>query len=64
MGEHIDNRKNGIKRRKKGFMETVDPVLARQRRVTFKNYLREVDEELLEADLENENDLDTPTMNE
>lgn len=50
MGEHIDNRKGG-KRKKGTFQESTDPILARRRRVTFKNYLREVEEELLEADL-------------
>jgi len=48
MGEHIDNRKPKRKKLKEGN----DP-LSRARRVTFKNYLREVEEELLEADLEN-----------
>jgi len=47
MGEHIDNRKPKHKKLKEGN----DP-LSRARRVTFKNYLREVEEELLEADLE------------
>lgn len=54
MGEHIDNRKNGIKKRKKTY-EGVDP-LARANRVTFKSYLRQVEEDLanLEADLVDE----------
>lgn len=56
MGEHIDNRKNSVKRHKKGFRENIDPALARQRRVTFKNYLRDVKEELLESDLEDADD--------
>ena len=51
MGDHIDNRK-GVKHKKRKMGEGVDPALARRRRVTFKNYLREVEEELLEADLE------------
>lgn len=64
MGEHIDNRKNG-KRFKKGFAESSDPATARHRRVSFKNYLREVEEELLETELEPEEedgvaDPDTP----
>ena len=49
MGEHIDNRKHGPKR-KKAFTEGSDP-LARRNRVTFKNYLREVEENLLEDEL-------------
>lgn len=48
MGEHIDNRK---KRHKKSFNES-DSASARQRRVSFKNYLREVEEEFLETELE------------
>lgn len=48
MGEHIDNRK-GLKRKK--LKEGTDPN-KRFTRVTFKNYLREIEEELLEADLE------------
>jgi hypothetical protein len=52
MGEHIDNRKGGNKNHKKGYQEGVDPLLARRSRVTFKNYLRQVEEELAEADLD------------
>jgi hypothetical protein len=55
MGEHIDNRKYG--KRNKKLKEGNDP-LARATRVTFKNYLREIEEELLEADLEIEDDAD------
>ena len=60
MGEHIDTRK-GKQKRKKGFNESVDPMVARARRVTFKNYLREQEEELLEADLEISEDDDDLT---
>ena len=48
MGEHIDNRK-GPKRKK--FKEGTDP-LARANRVTFKSYLREIEEEFLETDID------------
>lgn len=51
MGEHIDNRKSG-KHKKKRVKENGDPFLARHQRVTFKNYLREVEKELLEEELE------------
>ena len=51
MGEHIDNRKL-TKHKKKRVGESSDPLIARRVRVTFKNYLREIEEELLEADLE------------
>lgn len=54
MGEHIDNR--GPKRKKTN--ESAD-ILARKRRVTFKNYIRELEEEeLLNDDLEDEEDQD------
>lgn len=47
MGEHIDTR---APRRRKKTVESED-ILARKRRVTFKNYLREQEEaELLDAD--------------
>lgn len=48
MGEHIDTR--GQRRRKKT-VESEDN-LARKRRVTFKNYLREREEEELLEDLD------------
>lgn len=49
MGEHIDNRSP---RRKK--TNEAEDILARKRRVTFKNYIRELQEE----ELMNDNDLD------
>lgn len=56
MGEHIDNR--GPRRKKANESED---ILARKRRVTFKNYIRELEEDLLEDDLEiTDDDLDTP----
>ena len=54
MGEHIDNRKSGKKQKKKTY-EGADE-LARRRRVSFKSYLREQEEELLEADLDEADD--------
>ena len=50
MGEHIDTRSL---RRKKELKENAADNLARKRRVTFKNYIRELEEDLLDADLEN-----------
>lgn len=50
MGEHIDTRNL---RRKKDLKENAADNLARKRRVTFKNYIRELEEDLLDADLEN-----------
>jgi hypothetical protein len=49
MGEHIDTR--SLRRKKTNESED---ILARKRRVTFKNYLREVEEDLLEDDLDEE----------
>ncbi len=46
MGEHIDNRGS----RKKKVKE--HDAGARRTRVTFKNYLRELEEELLEEELD------------
>lgn len=54
MGEHIDTKHYGKKHKKTN--EDRDSEAARQRRVTFKNYLREQEEELLEADLELDDD--------
>jgi hypothetical protein len=45
MGEHIDTRN-----RKKPKLKEHDE-LARRRRATFKQYLAQIDEDLLEADL-------------
>jgi hypothetical protein len=47
MGEHVDNRKS-VKRHKKTYEGDAGK---RQQRVSFKNYLRQVEEELLEDDL-------------
>jgi len=46
--KHTDRRKGGGKPKK--FKENKD-FDARQRRVSFKNYVRELEEELLEQDL-------------
>jgi hypothetical protein len=51
MGEHIDNRSP---RRKK--TNEANDVLARKRRVTFKNYIRELEEEELMNDDEDDNE--------
>ena len=49
MGEHIDSRKYG--KRNKKVTEGGDPA-ARARRVSFKHYLRDLEEELLDEELE------------
>jgi hypothetical protein len=50
MGEHIDNRSTTKKKVKEHDMG------ARRTRVTFKNYLRDLEEELLEDELQSEDD--------
>ena len=59
MGEHIDNR--GPRRKK---THESEDILARKRRVTFKNYIRELEEELLEDDLEDDTDNISPDTDE
>lgn len=54
MGEHIDNRSP---RRNK--TRDSEDVLARKRRVTFKNYIREIQEEEMLEDAEDDDDLET-----
>jgi len=53
MGEHIDNRGPRRKKTNEG-----NDVLARKRRVTFKNYIRELEEEELMNDDELDDELD------
>jgi len=53
--KHIDNRKCA-KGPKKKFKESLDRE-ARLRRVSFKNYVRELDEEFLETDPSDDNEL-------
>lgn len=52
MGEHIDTRKN--RHQKKSTYEGADVGAARRRRASFKNYLRDIEEELLETELKPE----------
>lgn len=47
MGEHIDSRSHSKKKKLKEHDQN-----ARQARVTFKRYLRELDEDFLEAEIE------------
>jgi len=51
MGEHIDNRSPRRKKTKES-----EDILARKRRVTFKNYIRELQEEEMLEDLDEEED--------
>jgi len=56
MGEHIDNRQNKRKKPQKDR----DPA-ARLARTSFKQYLRDLDEELLEEDLNYDDQDDSNT---
>lgn len=52
MGDHVNTKRNTAKRHKRGFNEGQDIAIQRQRRVSFKHYLNELEEELLEQELE------------
>lgn len=54
MGEHIDSRKKAAKRKKGNLNEGSD--YGRRQRVSFKNFVRDLDEELLDEELEDEQD--------
>lgn len=54
MGEHIDSRKKASKRKKGNLNEGSD--YGRRQRVSFKNFVRDLDEELLDEELEDVED--------
>ena len=56
MGDHVNTKKDTKKHHKRGFAESADIRLQRARRVTFKKYVEELEEELLNYELENEDD--------
>lgn len=49
MGNHVNTKKNPNKRHKRGFREGEN--LERMQRVSFKNYVKQLEEELLEEEL-------------
>jgi hypothetical protein len=51
VGEHIDTKHNGLKRHKKGFNEGQDVRAQRAARVSFKSYMKNLEDELLEQEL-------------
>lgn len=51
MGEHIDTKKDTSKHHKAGFSEGRDVRLERARRTSFKSYVQNLEEELLEDEL-------------
>lgn len=52
MGEHIGQKRDSKKRHKSGYNEGRDFKIERARRVTFKNYIQDLEEELLEQELD------------
>ena len=45
MGEHVNTKKNVQKRHKKGFAEAQDINVQRARRVTFKSYMQQLEDD-------------------
>jgi hypothetical protein len=62
MGDHINKKRDRSKHHKRGFNESQDIQSARRDRVSFKNYLQELEEELLELDMiqEDVDQVETP----
>lgn len=57
MGDHhINTKRDTKKHHKRGYNENQDIKSKRQERVSFKNYLQELEEELLEQEMELEYD--------
>jgi hypothetical protein len=52
MGQHTGQKRDSKKRHRAGFNEGRDIRIERARRVTFKNYVQSLEEELLEQELE------------
>lgn len=58
MGSHVDTRQKHIKQKR-----TNEDVSERKRRASFKSYLRQLEEELLEQELEGE-EVEDPDLDE
>ena len=52
--KHVDNRKSVKKHKKKFINENQDFIESRAKKVSFKNYIRAVEEEFLDNELEDE----------
>lgn len=52
MGDHVNTKKDTSKHHKRGFVESRDIRIERARRVTFKKYVEQLEEDLLEEELE------------
>jgi len=59
MGDHVNTKKDTSKHHKRGFAESRDIRIERARRVTFKKYVEQLEEELLDEELENDFEDDT-----
>ena len=51
MGDHVNTKKDTSKHHKAGFSEGRDLRLERARRVTFKSYINDLEESLIDDDL-------------
>lgn len=56
MGDHVNKKKDPSKHHKRGFAEGQDVAGARMRRVSFKNYLKELEEDLLDLELQEDDE--------
>jgi hypothetical protein len=54
MGDHVNTKKDTTKHHKRGFAESQDVRLQRARRVSFKKYIEELEEELLDEELDSD----------
>jgi hypothetical protein len=51
MGDHVNTKKSTAKHHKRGFAESSDIDLQRANRVTFKHYIQQLEDDLLESEL-------------
>lgn len=51
MGDHVNTKKDPSKHHKRGFAESRDIRIERARRVTFKKYVEQLEEDLLDYEL-------------
>jgi hypothetical protein len=54
MGDHVNTKRDTKKHHKRGFTE--DVATQRHRRIGFKQYMQELEEELLEQELDSQDD--------
>jgi hypothetical protein len=58
MGDHVNTKKDTSKHHKRGFAESQDVRLQRARRVSFKKYIEELEEELLDEELDSDDSVE------